>query len=86
MAGERGIVVYACSSHYVVETYGGYVLLEWYGGADPVKGEGIFGDLHSYGFKDLVLIERKSETRAWIDDYLLSRDSVLSKLRSKGCS
>lgn len=87
-AAERGIVVVVttgCSSRYVVSTSGGYVLLEWFGGHSPSNGDRIVGDLHSFGMKDIYVANADEFSRAWIDDYFLSRDSVVEKLLDKGC-
>lgn len=51
----------------------GYYLLEWYGGYDPDRGDGIYGELYNSG----------QQGRLYIDDYSLSRDSALEKLRAK---
>src|SRR4051794_16102385 len=53
----KGVVVWtgSCGGRYVAETTLGYVLLEWYGGMDPSKGDVIIGDLNSYGMKDLFV-------------------------------
>jgi hypothetical protein len=82
---EQGVVVWTggCSSRYVVETPAGYVLLEWFGGHDPFKGERLVGELNSYGMKDLYVLPSGNSTRAWIDDFMLSRSSVVEKLRDK---
>ena len=82
----EGVVVATtrgCSGRYVVETLSGFTLLEWFGGADPSKGDKVIGDLHSFGMKDLLVNGRSS--RAWVDDYMLSRDRVIEKLRDRGC-
>lgn len=40
--------------HFVVETIGGYSLLEWYSGVISIwEGDKVFGEIHSYGFKDI---------------------------------
>jgi hypothetical protein len=60
----------------------GLYLLEWYGGYDPDRGDGIFGEVDGYGFKD-VLYANGREGRLYVDDYLLSKDNALEKLREK---
>jgi len=68
--------------YFVADGPQGYYLLEWYGGHDPSQGDGIYGDLSGYGMKD-VLYDNGRDGRLYIDDYLLSKDSVLEKLREK---
>jgi hypothetical protein len=72
----------SCGSRYIVETPLGYDLLEWYGGWAPSEGEVILGDLHSFGMKELYLPQSRSSTRAWVDDYMLSRARAEEELQS----
>jgi hypothetical protein len=72
-----------CSGRFVAESSSGYILMEWYGGDDPTRGDTIIGNLHSYGFEDIHNITSGSEGRVWIDDYMLSRSRVLEKLADK---
>jgi hypothetical protein len=85
----KATVVYnkrGCRDRYVVETSGGYAILEWYGGNDPSEGDVLVGDIHSFGFKDLYNLTQNSRTRVWIDDYMLSKYSLQSKFFEKFCS
>jgi len=82
--GTVAVTTRGCLSRYVVDTPSGYVLAEWYGGHDPDRGDTVEGDLNSYGFKDVLI--NGSSSRAYIDDYMLSRDSVIRKLREHGCT
>ena len=68
--------------YFIADGPQGYYLLEWYGGHDPDRGDGIYGQLGTYGFKD-VLYGGGQEGRLYIDDYLLSKDRALEKLREK---
>jgi hypothetical protein len=70
--------------YFVADGPRGYYVLEWYGGYDPDKGDGMFGDLGGYGMKDVMYAGGQSG-RIWVEDYLLSKDSVLNKIREK-CS
>ena len=82
--GATGIVVLnksGCSSRYVVETNKGYVILEWFGGNDPKEGNKMVGDFESYGMKTIHNVSVDSETRVWVEDFWLSRSSVIEKLR-----
>lgn len=70
--------------YFIADGPQGYFLLEWYGGYDPQRGDGIYGELGSYGFKD-VLYSGGQEGRLYIDDYMLSKDGALEELHDK-CS
>ena len=61
----------------------GYILLEWFGGSFPQVGDQIVGDLETYGMKDAYNLSRENQTKFWVDEFWLSRDRVLSKLRDK---
>ena len=80
-----GIVVLKNSScdYYLVETNMGFALLEWYGGNDPDVGDTIVGDFESYGMKTLSNLTMSSETKAWVEDYWLSKSSAIKKYRKK---
>jgi hypothetical protein len=41
--------------YFVADGPNGYYILEWYGGYDPGKGDGIYGEIRSYGFKNIIL-------------------------------
>jgi hypothetical protein len=77
---EVGIVVLEDTpgcDHFVVETSSGYSLLEWYGGVVSIwEGDKVFGELHSYGFKD-IYIEGRGEMRVWIEDYWMNEREAL---------
>jgi hypothetical protein len=60
----------------------GYYLVEWYGGYDADDGDVILGDLRGYGFKD-VMYGNGQSGRIYVDDYALSKDSVVEKYREK---
>jgi hypothetical protein len=81
----KGTVVYKNSrcDYYIVETVKGFALLEWYGGNDPDLGDVIVGDFESYGMKTLHNITNDRETKAWVEDYWLSKDKALEKFHEK---
>ena len=75
----KGVVVLykpGCD-YYIVETTMGYALLEWYGGNDPSEGDTLVGDYESYGMKDIYNISADSETKVWVEEFWLSKGSVL---------
>ena len=88
-AADQAVVVLVtrgCSSRYVASAAGGFIILEWFGGYSPSKGDRLIGELNSYGFKDIYVANADAFTRAWIDDYFLSQDRVVEKLLDKGCT
>ncbi len=84
-SAAKGIVVYYKSGcdYYIVETNMGYVLLEWYGGNDPSEGDTLVGDYETYGMKDIYNLTADSETKVWVEDFWLSKDSVVEKYYDK---
>ena len=81
--GAEGVVVLNKSgcSRYVVETIRGYAILEWFGGNDPQEGSKMVGDFESYGMKTIYNASRGSEAKVWVEDYFLSKTSVIEKMR-----
>ena len=81
----KGVVVFYKSgcSYYIVEDNMGYTLLEWYGGNDPSEGDTLVGDFNTYGMKDIYNLTVDAETKVWIEDFMLSKDSVLEKYYDK---
>jgi hypothetical protein len=79
--GTEGVVVYykhGCS-YYIVETARGYALFDWYDGKEPSEGDVLVGDYESYGIKDIYNRSADSKTRAWVEDFWLSRARVNKK-------
>lgn len=79
---EKGIVRYTPSGcdWFVVETNTGMVLLEWYGGNEPDVGDAIVGNLSGYGMRDLYNVNTEKEIKAWLDDYMMSKEDALEEL------
>ena len=83
--GAKGVVIYypfGCH-YYIVESSRGYTLLEWYGGYDTNEGDTLTGDFESYGLKDIFDETIGSETKAWVEDFLLSEQSVIEKYKKR---
>ncbi len=78
----KGEVVYRKSGcdYFVVETLGGFALLEWYGGSDPDVGDNLVGDFESYGMKDIYNLSSENELRVWVEDYWMSKEDALEGL------
>ena len=73
-----------CRDYFLADgDSGGIYLLEWYGGNDPSKGDSIVGELKSYGFKDVFYPDSGGSGRVYVDDFMLSRDRAIEKLREK---
>lgn len=83
-ASRGEIVLYPSGcDYYIVDADLGFAVLEWYGGNDPFEGDVIVGDFESYGMKNIYNLTRGSETRVWVEDYMLSRDSAIETLYDK---
>ena len=68
---------------FLVDLPSGFVLLEWYSGNDPDKGDEVVGKMEAYGMKTIFNITAEEESRVWIDDFMLSRGRALEKLYEK---
>ena len=68
---------------FLAEDASGFVLMEWYGGNDPDKGDSLVGELHSFGMKTIFNLRSDSEVRVWIEDFMLSKESALEGLYEK---
>jgi hypothetical protein len=69
--------------YFLVQTRGGYDLLEWYGGYDPDKGDVLIGRYEEYGFHD-VLDDTADETvNVYTEEYWLSKTDALEHLTDK---
>lgn len=69
--------------YFIADGPKGLYVLEWFGGRDPVVGDTFVGYESGYGFKDVIYIQDGSNGRLWADDYLLSQDSAVEKIRDK---
>ncbi len=83
--GAKGVVVYypIDCHYYIVESSRGYTLLEWYGGYDPNVGDTLAGDFESYGLKDIIDETIGTETKAYVEDFLLGQQSVFEKYKER---
>jgi hypothetical protein len=68
--------------YFIADGPNGYYILEWYGGYDPDKGDGIYGEIRSYGFKNIIYSNGR-DGRIYVDDYALSSSSAIEKIREK---
>ncbi|MCF8450199.1 MAG: hypothetical protein K9G49_10055 [Taibaiella sp.] len=67
--------------YFILENNMGYIIAEWFGGNDPDVGDNISGDFHSFGTKDYYNQSKSTGTRLWLDDYMLSKESALEKIK-----
>jgi hypothetical protein len=65
---------------FLVDLPSGFVLMEWYGGNDPDKGDEVVGKMETYGMKTIFNTTVDEEFRVWIDDFMLSKNRALEKL------
>lgn len=88
VTGNQQAIVVAttqgCGDWYVVENSSGFAMLQWFGGTSPVRGDTLVGDIGSFGMKDLLL--NGQSTKAWVEDFMLTRSSVTEKITSRRCS
>jgi hypothetical protein len=80
----RGQIVYdgrGCS-WYAIETPSGYTMAESHAGGAS-NGDTVVGEL--YGLQELYVLNRDMTLLVWIDDFALSKNSVISRLARKGC-
>ena len=72
-----GVVVYEGSGdYYIIETQKGYTIAERYSGRLD-EGDRIRGELNKYGKKYILNKTRDSETKIYIEEYMLSETSAV---------
>jgi hypothetical protein len=69
--------------YYPVITKGGITILEWYEGYDPDQDDKLVGEIESYGMKGVVFLPNEHKSQVWVEDYWLSPERAMAKLRSK---
>lgn len=69
--------------YMILENSSGFIFAEWMGGNDPDQGDNIAGNFKSYGTKEFYNDSRRSKTKLWVDDYMLSKESALEKMNDK---
>ena len=79
------VVVYRRSScdYFILENSSGYIVAEWMGGNDPDEGDKFTGDFNSFGTHDFYNQTKDSESNLWIDDYMLSKEDALDKIKEE---
>jgi len=66
--------------YFMVEMKTGYGVLEWYGGHDPDKDDVLYGDMRSYGMKNIYDETADEGIKVWVEDYDLSKSDAQEKL------
>jgi hypothetical protein len=70
--------------YYIVKTPANdYSLLEWYGEAIPSKGDIIYGNTQTYGFKNFYDSNQSINTYAWIEDNSMTASQVVNEYLQK---
>jgi|SRR5580765_6375038 len=64
-----------------VEGSSDFVLMEWYRGYDPDRGDSVVGKFDSFGFTDVYFGDK--ESHVWIEDYGMKKSNALEKLFDK---
>ena len=79
-----GVVAYTDSDYVIFYTRMGFVVAEYYGGYFVLEEDDqVFGDLDSFGFKDIYCPSKDRSVRVYIDNYMLSKDRALEWLFEK---
>lgn len=80
--GEIAVVVarFGSCDYFVADGPRGLYVLEWFGGYDPQEGDRLFGDISSYGMKDVIYLPSEREGRLWVEDYLESERDALEEI------
>jgi hypothetical protein len=69
--------------YFLVQTRGGFDLLEWYGDYDPDKGDTLVGRYEEYGFHNILDETVDETTRVYTEEYWLSKSDALEQLTDK---
>ncbi len=72
-----------CSDYFAVKTDDGYVLLEWFSGYHPDKGDKVTGEFGKFGYQVVTTKPDGTKLQAYIADYGLSLDDANDKLKAK---
>jgi hypothetical protein len=85
---SRGIAVvvykpsFSCS-YFILQNNYGYIIAEWMGGNDPDLGDQLSGNFNSFGTKDYYNQSKDTDSRLWIDNYMLSKDNAFESIGEK---
>ncbi len=77
LSGTVAYSEYSCDYFIVKDLSGNYALLEWYGGRWPYTDDKVYDKFNKYGFTNVYTGINKARSRVWVEDYLLSQQSVI---------
>jgi hypothetical protein len=83
VVAETGTIVKRISGcdYYLVDAPSRYAVLEWMGGHDPDTDDTVTGNFKRYGTHTFFVNgDTDTETRAWIEDWGLTKSEALEKL------
>jgi hypothetical protein len=77
---SKGVVVKVKGDKAVISYDLGYLLVEWYGGHPPDKGDIYVGAFDEFGMKDLYCISSDDESTFWIEDFMADQETAVKYL------
>lgn len=82
---EIAKVVYVKSGcdYFILENLLGFIVAQHFSGADPEVGDEYIGDFNTFGLYDLYNQTQKSSSSLWLDDFMLSKDNAMEKIKDK---
>ena len=82
-AADMGVVIarFGSCDYFVADGPRGLYVLEWYGGYDPDEGDRIYGEIGSYGMKDVYYPDADRTGRVYVEDYLESQSAAIDEIR-----
>ena len=82
-AADMGIVVarFGSCDYFIADGPRGLYVLEWFGGYDPSEGDRIYGEIGSYGTKDVHYPDSDRTGRVYVEDYLESESAAIDEIR-----
>jgi hypothetical protein len=81
----KGVVAYRQSGcmYFLAETTNGFALLQWLGGAYPLRGNIIVGDFETYGLKEIYNSTQDSKMKVLVESFWMSESRAMEKYRDK---
>ena len=80
---DRAVVIatFGFCDYFIADGPNGLYVLEWYGGKIPTEGDIFFGDIGSYGFKEIDFQNGQSG-RVWVEDYWQSESAAIDEINN----
>ena len=78
---NEGIVVATFSgcSYFIADGNRGLYVLEWFGGYSPYEGDLIYGDICSYGMKNVKYSNGRTG-KVWVEDFWESKSAAMDEI------